>query len=490
MEAKMDTALIIVYSILGALALMILIMIFRTLLVKAKNIEASEYTPRLIDQEVLVKKMIKAIQFKTITLPSDDISDDVFLEYHKFLESSFPLIMKGAEKTIINRYSVIYSYKGSDESLLPCALLAHQDVVPAPVDGWEYPPFSGHLTEDGFIYGRGSQDMKSQMISSLEALEIILAEGKTPKRTMYFCFGHDEELAGRYGAKRIVEYFKSKNMRFEFVLDEGGAIIDGKIMGIDNKIALVGTCEKGYADVSLEVEKNGGHASTPTRRTAVGLLSEAIAKIEKHQMKPYFSKPVKEMLEDLAPYMNPFFKFAIANKDILSPLLKKVLTLASPFTNCIVRTTIAPTQLFGGHTPNTLPSIAKANLNCRINTGETAEDLLKHIQKVVGNKVRVSIDDKCKNPSPISNTDCQIFQDIRKTVYEAFDGFIMAPYPFIATSDSAYYHDVSDNVYRFTPLIKDESDANRIHGKNERITIDSLIIATRFFIRLYENTCF
>ncbi len=486
----MDTTLIIIYSVLGAVALLLLIMIFRTILVKAKKIEFSDYTPRLINQELLVKKMVEAIQYKTITLPSDDLTDNVFLEYHKFLESSFPLIMKVAEKTIINRYSVIYRYKGSDATLLPCALLAHQDVVPAPTEGWEYPPFSGHITEDGFIYGRGSQDMKSQMISSLEALETLLAEGRTPKRTMYFCFGHDEELAGRYGAKNIVEYFKTQNMRFEFVLDEGGAIIDGKIMGIDNKIALVGTCEKGYADVTLEVEKNGGHASTPTKRTAVGLLADAISKIEKHQMRPYFSKPVKEMLEYLAPYMNPFFKFAIANKDIFSPMLKKVLTIASPFTNCIMRTTIAPTQVFGGHTPNTLPSVAKANLNCRINTGETSEDLLNHIRKVVGKNVKVSLDDKCKNPSPISNTDCQIFQDIRKTVYEAFGGFIMAPYPFIATSDSAYYHAVSDNVYRFTPLIKDESDANRIHGKNERISIDSLVTATRFFIRLYENTCF
>ncbi|NLT19010.1 MAG: Succinyl-diaminopimelate desuccinylase [Firmicutes bacterium ADurb.Bin080] len=485
----MDTGKIIGLSILGAFILLIIFMIFRSLLIRRPKPEQTDYSPRFIEQEKVVAHMIEAIQFETITLPNNEIENNIFLEYHSFLERTYPLIMQKAEKTIINRYSVIYKYLGSDENLLPVALLAHQDVVPAPDEGWEFPPFSGHLTEDGYIYGRGSQDMKSQMISALEGLEILLAEGKIPKRTIYFCFGHDEELGGRYGAKKIVEFFKEKKIRFEYVLDEGGAIIDGKIMGIDNKIALVGTCEKGYADITLEAIKEGGHASTPTRRTAVGLLSEAVFKLEKNQMRPYFSQPVKEMLRDIAPFMNPFFKFAIANRDILSPLLKKVLTLASPFTNCIVRTTIAPTQLFGATTPNTLPSKAKANVNCRLNTGETIEKLISHIQKVVGKNISVKADDKSKNPSPVSNTDCDAFRAIRKTVYEAFDGFIMAPYPFIATSDSAYYHQVSDNVYRFTPLLKEESDANRIHGKNERITVDMLVTATRFFVRLYENTC-
>lgn len=487
----MGTAPIVIgYSILGIIVFILFAMLVRTLIIRKPKPQHTDYTARFIDEKELVVKMSEAIQFKTVTLQSDDVEDNIFLDYHKFLERSFPFIMKEAEKIIINRYSVMYIYHGTDKTLLPAALLAHQDVVPAPEEGWEYPPFSGQVTEDGFIYGRGSQDMKSQMISALQGLEILLKEGKKPKRTIYFCFGHDEELAGRYGAKKIVEYLKSKEVRFEYVLDEGGAIIEGKLMGIDNKIALVGICEKGYVDVSLEVSKDGGHASTPTRRTAVGLLSEAVYKIEKHQMKPYFSKPVNEMLRDLAPHMNPLFKFAIVNRNILAPVLKKVLTLASPFTNCIVRTTIAPTQLFGATTPNTLPSVAKANLNCRINTGETLDDLLAHIRKVVGENVKVEADDKSKNPSPVSNTDCDAFKAIKKTVYEAFGGFIMAPYPFIATSDSAYYHAVSDNVYRFTPLLKDESDANRIHGKNERITIDMLLTATRFFVRLYENTCF
>ncbi|NCA80469.1 MAG: M20/M25/M40 family metallo-hydrolase, partial [Sphingobacteriia bacterium] len=151
-------------------------MIFRSLLIRRPKPEQTDYSPRFIEQEKVVAHMIEAIQFETITLPNNEIENNIFLEYHSFLERTYPLIMQKAEKTIINRYSVIYKYLGCDENLLPVALLAHQDVVPAPDEGWEFPPFSGHLTEDGYIYGRGSQDMKSQMISALEGLEILLAE--------------------------------------------------------------------------------------------------------------------------------------------------------------------------------------------------------------------------------------------------------------------------------------------------------------------------
>jgi carboxypeptidase PM20D1 len=144
----------------------------------------------------------------------------------------------------------------------------------------------------------------------------------------------------------------------------------------------------------------------------------------------------------------------------------------------------------GATTPNTLPPVAKANVNCRINTGETIDDLTNHIKKVVGPNIKVTVQEGYTNPSLVSSPDAPSFKMIGKTIYEVFDGYIMAPYPFIATSDSKYYHVLSDNVYRFTPFEKDESDANRIHGLNERLSIDTLKTATQFFLRLYENTCF
>lgn len=481
----MDIFLICLACLFGAL---ILFMIIRTVAAHPKKIEKSNYSPRVIDKEAAAKHLSDAITYKTVTLQEGQTDGSVFLEYQAFLEKTYPAVMAVAEKTLINKYSVIYFVKGTDDSLLPCAMLAHQDVVPAPEEGWEVPPFSGAI-KDGYVYGRGSQDMKSQMIAALEGLEILLKEGFKPRRSIYFLFGHDEELRGTEGATQISDYLDKKGVKLEFVLDEGGAVIDGKLLTIKNKVALIGTCEKGYADYIIETEKAGGHSSTPGRRTAVGLLSECVYDIEINQPRMHWAKPTKEMFKALAPYMNPVLKFFIVNRDIFSPLLKKVLSVISPFTNCLVRSTLAPTQLKGAGAPNVLPPKAVANVNCRLNPGDTAESIRDYLQKIVGKKAKVSIDKGYIDPSPISDITGEPFKILTKTISEVFDGYITAPFLFIAATDSKYYYNLTNCVYRFTPFEKTEEDSKRIHAINERQGIDELASGVAFYIRLYENAC-
>ena len=480
---------IIGYCVLGLVCALILFMLVRTLLTKKPKLEDKNYTPHDVDLDRVASHLVGAVQIPTITMNNNDEDGSVFYEYQAYLEKCYPKIMAVAEKTLVNKYAVIYTVKGTDESLLPCAILAHQDVVPAPADGWEVPPFSGSI-KDGYIYGRGSQDMKSQMIVALEGLEILLEDGRHPRRTIMFCFGHDEELRGTYGALEISKYLEAKSVKLEYVLDEGGTILDGKILGINNKVALIGTCEKGYADYILEVEKDGGHSSAPDRRTSVGMLSEAMYKIEKHKRKPYWTKPTKDMFKTMAPHMNFGFKFALVNRDILSPLLKAVLCLVSPFTNGLMRTTLAPTQTKGAHTPNTLAPVAIGTINSRINTGETVEEVKAYIQKIAGKHVKISMLEGSIDPSPVSDIDTKAFKDLQQTIGEVFGGYIAAPYPFIAASDAKHYYNLTNCVYRFTPFEKTIEDGARIHGINERQSVESLLLGTRFFLRLYENTCF
>lgn len=480
---------IIGYCVLGLVGALILFMLVRTLLTKKPKLEDKNYTPHDVDLARVASHLVGAVQIPTITMNNNDEDGSVFYEYQAYLEKCYPKIMAVAEKTLVNKYAVIYTVKGTDESLLPCAILAHQDVVPAPQEGWEVPPFSGSI-KDGYIYGRGSQDMKSQMIVALEGLEILLEDGRHPRRTIMFCFGHDEELRGTYGALEISKYLEAKDVKLEYVLDEGGTILDGKILGINNKVALIGTCEKGYADYILEVEKDGGHSSAPDRRTSVGMLSEAMYKIEKHKRKPYWTKPTKDMFKTMAPHMNFGFKFALVNRDILSPLLKAVLCLVSPFTNGLMRTTLAPTQTKGAHTPNTLAPVAIGTINSRINTGETVEEVKAYIQKIAGKHVKISMLEGSIDPSPVSDIDTKAFKDLQQTIGEVFGGYIAAPYPFIAASDAKHYYNLTNCVYRFTPFEKTIEDGARIHGINERQSVESLLLGTRFFLRLYENTCF
>lgn len=485
----MSTGAIAGYCILGVFVGLILFIFIRTFAAKAKPIRCEEFTPEDIDENKLVEHLSQAVKIPTVTVISDNQSFEPFLEYHAFLEKTYPLVHKYAEKTVINGYSLILKIDGSDSSLLPACFLSHQDVVPAPAEGWETEPFGGEV-KDGYVYGRGSLDMKGHMIALLEGLESILARKEKPVRSIYLCFGHDEEITGKDGAKNIVEYLYQNNIRMEYVVDEGGAIMDGSLLGINGKIALIGTCEKGYVDYKLTSTKDGGHASSPKRRSSVDAISEAVYDLSHLPMRAYWSKPFKLTLKTLAPYMKFAYKTMFVNRDIFGPLLKLILTKVSPLTNSIMRTTFAFTQLQGSSAPNVIPTTSSAVVNVRINIGQTQSEVKNYIQKVVGKDIAVTELNPGFDPTPVSGTDGEVYDQLIKSVAEVFHGYIPAPYPFIAASDAKHYYKICDKVYRFGPLEMCIDDQNRIHAENERCKISSAKQGAQFFARLIENTCY
>ena len=480
--------LYILYGILGALGALIVFMILRAVFTRPKPLPTN-YIPSEIDEQEITRILQDAIRIPTVTKYKEGDDQSSFPVYHAFLKKTFPEIFSRAEVTVINKYSLIVKLQGTDESLLPGCFLAHQDVVPAPKEGWDVDPFSGEVI-DGYIYGRGAQDMKSQMMTSLYGLELLLREGKEPKRTIYYCFGHDEEFTGKEGARYISEHLEKAGVRFAFVIDEGGTILDGNILGINNNVALIGTCEKGYADFQLTCVKDGGHASTPKKKSSVDAIADAIHDLRRAPMKAYWSKPVKELFHDLAPYMKPIYKFLFVNRDILAPVLKCVLCSIS-FTNAVMRTTFAFTQMEGSTAVNVIPAKSTAIVNVRINFGQTHEQVKNYMQKVVGKDVKVEIYGSSFEPTPVSKTvGSDVYDQLRSSVSEVYDGFLVAPYPFPASSDSKYYYKVSDNVYRFTPFVYSVDDQKRIHGINERCEIKGLARAARFYRHYIEKTCF
>jgi carboxypeptidase PM20D1 len=476
--------LCVVGGLCGAL---LIIMLLRTILLRARKADVASGEHPLfakVCEDNLSQTLSGAVKIPTITLQLGNTGGENFLLLHAFLEKSYPLVMQRAKKTVINSYSVIYAIEGSNESLNPIAVMGHLDVVPAPAEGWEVPPFSGEI-KDGFVYGRGSQDMKGQIVASLQALETLLSEGFEINRGIYFCFGHDEELRGTEGAMRISAHLQSLGLRFELIIDEGGTILDGKMLGIQGKVALIGICEKGYADILLTAEVNGGHASTPPKKTALGMISEAVLDIQNTPMRPFLSRPTRKMFDTLAPHMGFLFRFLFINRWITEPLIKFIFKFNN-ITNSTVRTTLAPTQAKGAAAPNVLPCVATANINCRINTGQTIADATKHIKAVVGSKIKVEVEHGFMEASPIANINTSGYAALEQTIKQTF-GAVPAPFMFNAASDATHYYNVSDNVYRFTPFEITQDDGKRIHAINERQSIAQLKKGVEFYIRLYEN---
>ena len=137
------------YCVLAAVVALMAFMVLRALFTRAPKLDASDYVPHPIDEARLVGHLSGAVKIPTVTLPDNDADGSIFYEYQAYIEKCYPLITSAAEKTQVNKYAVIYKVTGSDKSLLPAAILAHQDVVPAPEEGWEVPPFSGDV-KDGY----------------------------------------------------------------------------------------------------------------------------------------------------------------------------------------------------------------------------------------------------------------------------------------------------------------------------------------------------
>lgn len=494
-----STGAIVGIAIAAAVIIIFAALIIRTALNKPKHQPVELTEPAQIDKEAAVEHLREAIRIPTVSMVEDYVDNvQPFIDYRNWLEKTYPLLNEKAERTIIAGYSIIYHLKGKNPELKGGCYLSHIDVVPAPKDGWEYDPFEGVLTDDGYIYGRGAQDMKSHMIALLEAVEYHLKNGKEFNRDLYLCFGHDEEPGNSCGgASSIVKYLYDKGVRMEFVIDEGGTVLDGKLLGVPHTVALIGAAEKGNGDLELVVKKAGGHASNPNPPTADGILAKAVAKVESHPMKTRWTTLTKETFKELAPYcggsaLGKIFKFALTNRDVMSHLVKFVFTLAAPMTNALVRTTFAPTMLWGSDARNVIPKEARANINYRMITGETADEVKAYLEKLLKKYVKKGQLEvrllEYSNPSAEADVHCSAYENIRTSICEVFPDIVVAPYMFIAASDARFYNPLTDNVFRFGPFINSLDDQARIHGINERLHVDQLEKAAQFFARCLENT--
>ena len=144
-----------------------------------------------------------AIQIKTISF-GDTLAIDTteFTKFRSFMETTYPLMHQQLEKMTFNQFSYVFKWKGKDTTAAPYVLMAHMDVVPVEAiaeSKWTYPSFSGTIDKDT-IWGRGAVDDKGSAIAIMEAVESSLRENIQPSRTIYLCFGHDEEISGKRGA--------------------------------------------------------------------------------------------------------------------------------------------------------------------------------------------------------------------------------------------------------------------------------------------------
>ena len=464
-------------------------------------------SPINIDSHAAASRLADAVRIKTVSYSIDtSVEGNAMRAFHANLETSFPEVHAALKRETVNAYSLLYTWEGSDPTLKPILISAHIDVVPVEPgteDDWNYPPFSGEIA-DGFIWGRGTLDMKQSILGALEAIEILLAEGFSPERTIYLAFGHDEEIGGRNGAAAIAELLVDRGVQLEFVLDEGSVIADGIIPGVKRPAAIIGLTEKGIGNFMLVARGEGGHSSRPPKQTVVGAIGRAVADLQDNPMPARLQSPVSDMFDYLAPEMPFTTRLFLANRWLFEPLLLRRLSNGLT-TNASIRSTITPTIIRGGVKANVIPQKATAVVNVRLLPGDTVDDILRHITETAG----AVIEDDEQEPgnhdaeiklvirrtservweaAPVSEMGTPSFATLMQSIRQVFPDVAIAPGMVLGATDSRHYRDIADNTYRFVPMRLTNDDLSGIHGTNERISIDNYTEIIRFYAQLMRNT--
>jgi carboxypeptidase PM20D1 len=468
--------------------ILVLVIIIKAFTFRSKQTEVSSGEMPVFDTGSAAK-LAGAIKFPTVSWTADAAIDtSVFEDYIKFIGDKFPLVDSLLEKERFNSFSLLYKWQGKNASLRPAVLMAHYDVVPAgDTAAWSFPAFSGK--DDGtYIWGRGTLDDKAAMISILEAVERLISEGFVPERTVYLSFGHDEELDGENGAKAIASALKDRGIAPDFVLDEGLAVTKGMVPMMKKPVALIGTSEKGYVSVKLTAELPGGHSSTPAPESALLLVAEAVTKLAEQQPAARISGPVNDFIKFVGPEMPFHAKAIFANKWLFSGIIKGIYE-GSASGNALVRTTTAATVFNSGIKDNVIPTKAEAIINFRIIPGETSQDILNHVKKVTGDeRVKCEIlDGFVREPAPVSPVGSDGFNAILASLRQVYPEAVVAPTLMLGASDSKHFSVVTDNIYRFAPIVVTSEDMERIHGLNERTIKEEFLRGISFYYQVIKN---
>lgn len=447
-----------------------------------QNIQSSEKDFEI--SETVISRFQQALQFKTTLGESKEFSKMI-----QFLKEGFKTIHKSKYVTmeIVADYSLLYTVSGSNKSLTPYMVLGHLDVATAEPNFWTLPPFSGKI-KDGYIYSRGTMDFKNGVMGILEALDDLLAHGFKPSRTIYISFAHDkgnERQNGAIGASQLLQDRGLKKL--EFILDQG-CTVAGEVSGI----ALIGVTENSTLDLTLTVRGLGGHSALRLGPTPFGVLAKAVSKIENHKHPSMLGQgPEKEMLEKMAPVMNIWFKILWSNIWLFKPIITTMLSI-NPKMNAMIRSVHNVTNINTEQMDLKKYQIAEnvtAHVTIHVHPSQTVSDVINNLRSVINDK-RVEIStmyrSRIASMSPYGDGHFG-YQTVYRSIQQVFQPYLISPAIFPIESSSSRYHMFTNNIYRFSPLVNDPGDEQRIHGKNERISVKNYCKTINFYKHLMVN---
>lgn len=378
------------------------------------------------------ERLAEMIRCRTVS-KKDGFEAEEFLKLRQVIETLFPRMTEAAERTILGKDAYLYKLKGRDESR-NVMVMSHHDVVEAK-GTWREKAFGGTI-RDGKLWGRGTIDTKTPLFAEFTAIEELLEEGFVFPVNVYLFSSHNEETGGD-GALLALDYFNEKKIRFDWIIDEGGAVIEPPMAGIDEK-------------------------------------------------KPFIRKlhpEVRGMFEAMAPHMSFPMGFVFSHLNLFSCLLIKMMPKLNAAAGEMLGTGCTFRRLSTDEEGN---CVGEAFLRC-INDADFAKDLATLREIAAKHAVDITVRDEDNEYYRPASLESGGYRYIKKTVEESFPYAAAVPFILPAGTDARHFSNLSDAVIRFAPIDIDKQQYTSVHGENENISVDKLHLEVDFYKRLLKN---
>ena len=347
-------------------------------------------------------------------------------------------------------------------------LLHHIDVVPADPRFWKHDPLSGTY-ENGYLNGRGAIDTKGLGIMHLEAFLALARSGQPLTRDVIFLATADEEAGGRLGAGWLVKNRPDLLEGVGLLLNEGGS---GRVLG--NRVVFsVEVTQKVPMWLRLNAVGPAGHGSSPSPRSAVTDLIEALERLRQNPFAPRIVPAVGDFFRRLAELEIAAAQLADPERLIGDPERLAALHRTNPGLHALTRNTCAVTRLEASSKINVVAPAATAELDCRLLPDQSPRLFIRDLRAAL-DQPSVSIEALLSFTSAISSTDTDLYRAIEAVTARRFPGSTLLPAVTAGFTDSHFFRDLGIVAYGFSPAVIPGADQGGVHGNNERISVQNV----------------
>jgi len=385
------------------------------------------------------------------------------------------------------RMHVLAELPGMNPDLKPLLLLNHMDVVPVDEDFWSEKPFEGEL-RDGSVYGRGAIDMKGLGIMELMAMLQLHREGWRPERTIKFLAVADEEILGELGASWMIKHHWDK-LDPEWVWDEGGIGSTDSFPGVS--AFAIAVAQKKSFWVEMVVEGKSGHGMRPYKDHPNEILVKALTKIVEWDTPLEINSVVDEMFNRMGEGIGGGQGFVMKSLDneLVRFFAGGIVADVSPSTNAMLRNTISLTMLNSGYKTNIIPEKATATLDIRLLPDVEPEDFITDLKTVVNDDRVQFISKRTPRNKFVSNWNTDFFDTLTDELVREKPDAVVMPFMTIGGTDSQFFQAKGVDTYGLIPVMVAETDIQSIHGIDESLSIENLMMGTRVVYHTIKRTC-